>query len=474
MPFDIQALLHALPIGAAGSSPGMMQGFTDALQRIQQQKLQQQQIAIQQHGAQRQDELAQAQIQNLTQDNQRSDAQLALQRLTAARHEGQSVLNALAQTPETALPAGTDPLQAQNALVAGTFQAHQAYGVPPGTPQGPLPNMTALVSEGKKRRAKALYEQAEKRYGPEAMSGDAITLQSPEFGQVKPSALRQLFETPARTSQGALAVPETGKRTPATPGSFEDYLAAPPERQAVIEAARKKYGDVGRATPNVNISMGASDTTDMAQQLVAGDLVPSQLSKRTTNYNAILAEANRISKAQTGRPYNAAKAQIDYEGGKRFVASLNGPQMVRFQGLGKSVVNTIDEVRRLGEQMNNSGVQVMNRAQMQAYLQVNGNSERGQLIAQYLGATNTLKEEFANLVNGGMAPTDAAFDLAHQQINANFGVKALNASLTEVQRLINYRLNSFSELRPQLSGGTAGPTEYTYVPGKGLVPKAAQ
>ena len=68
-------------------------------------------------------------------------------------------------------------------------------------------------------------------------------------------------------------------------------------------------------------------------------------------------------------------------------------------------------------------------------------------------AVNTLKEEFAQLAAGGYAPTEDAWKLANSQINGNYGVKDLRASLTEVQRLINYRLGAFANQRPTTVGG---------------------
>ena len=103
--------------------------------------------------------------------------------------------------------------------------------------------------------------------------------------------------------------------------------------------------------------------------------------------------------------FDLAGAQLQWQRAQKQIASLNGPQQVRFVGLANSVVNTIDEVRDLSEQMGNSGVPLLNKAKMEAYAQANGNSDKGQLTARYIAAVNTLKEEFANLANGGYAPT---------------------------------------------------------------------
>jgi hypothetical protein len=67
--------------------------------------------------------------------------------------------------------------------------------------------------------------------------------------------------------------------------------------------------------------------------------------------------------------------------------------------------------------MQNSGIPLLNKAKLTAYIQTEGHSENGQLATRYINAVNTLKEEFANLANGGYAPTEPAWKLADEQIN---------------------------------------------------------
>jgi type II secretory pathway pseudopilin PulG len=160
--------------------------------------------------------------------------------------------------------------------------------------------------------------------------------------------------------------------------------------------------------------------------------------------------------------FDLSKAQLEWDAAKKQVQSLNGPQQTRFVGLANSVVNTIDEVKDLSEQMQNSGVPLLNKAKMAAYINAEGNSDNGQLATRYMTAVNTLKEEFAGLAQGGYAPTESAWKLADQQINGNYGVKQLGASLTEVQRLIKYRLNAIPGMS-SVGPGAANP----YMPGSG-------
>jgi hypothetical protein len=134
---------------------------------------------------------------------------------------------------------------------------------------------------------------------------------------------------------------------------------------------------------------------------------------------------------------------------------------MRFVSLAGSVVNTIDEVSRLSKEMSLSGIPLLNKTQIAKYIQLEGNTENGQRAARYIGAVNTLKEEFANLANGGYAPTDAAWKLANEQIDSNYGVKELGASLDEIQRLINYRIKSipgFDTMGPRAANRYTGST----------------
>jgi len=136
---------------------------------------------------------------------------------------------------------------------------------------------------------------------------------------------------------------------------------------------------------------------------------------------------------------------------------MNSAQMIRYQGLANSVVNTIDEAKSLAKEMELKGIPLVNKVKLQAYIQATGeDSEQGQIAAKYIATLNTLKEEFANLANGGYAPTDSAWELANAQINENYDINKLNASLTEVQRLINFRTNAIMDV--QVNYGNNGST----------------
>jgi hypothetical protein len=229
-----------------------------------------------------------------------------------------------------------------------------------------------------------------------------------------------------------------------------ETLLDPSDRHVIYQAPTA-------ATARTQALQGKAD--DIAEAIQSGDQPPVL----TGLYG--VSPLVRSKLAEDG--FDLSKAQIQWDAAKKQVMSLNGPQQVRFVGLANSVVNTVDEVNDLAQQMQQGGIPLLNRVKLQAYIQTQGNSEQGQLATRYLTAVNTLKEEFANLANGGYAPTEPAWKLADQQINGNYGVKQLGAALTEAQRLIKYRLNAMPGMS-SVGPGAANP----YFPGGGQAPNA--
>jgi hypothetical protein len=138
--------------------------------------------------------------------------------------------------------------------------------------------------------------------------------------------------------------------------------------------------------------------------------------------------------------------------------SLSGPNMTKYFSLAESVQNTIGEVLDLSRQLNLGQYPVKNRADLVWLVQTKGNTPEGQLAVRYLGAIKTLKEEFANLAQGGGVPTEPAWSLANEQINQDFGVSALDASLKEVQRLIGFRVQAILTVGNQPYNPAGAPT----------------
>ena len=86
--------------------------------------------------------------------------------------------------------------------------------------------------------------------------------------------------------------------------------------QLDVTAKKAQIAQTQTATAVAQKQLQSTTADDMAQQLVDGNLDPSQLSKRTSkgsdSYNNILSKANQLSMQQSGKPFNVAQASLDY------------------------------------------------------------------------------------------------------------------------------------------------------------------
>jgi hypothetical protein len=206
-----------------------------------------------------------------------------------------------------------------------------------------------------------------------------------------------------------------------------------------------------RAPTAAQSRAGSPEMIDKIAEGISSGQQPPSLSGLYSNSGPVRA-------ALQDRGFDLSKAQIEWTRAQKQIASLNGPQMTRFVGLANSVDRTIDEVRQLSEEMGNWGIPSLNKMSINGVMQTAGNTAKGQLAARYIGAVNTLKEEFANLAQGGYAPTEAVWELANKQIDGNYGVKQMGASLDEIQRLIRYRVQAIPGLSTM---GPGAPDRYT-------------
>lgn len=84
--------------------------------------------------------------------------------------------------------------------------------------------------------------------------------------------------------------------------------------------------------------VGGDNVQSLAQELITGNLAPSDLSKRSTgvgSYSDIITAANKLSLDQTGKPFDIAKANTDYK-------FANNPQTQNTLNYLGSLVGSVD------------------------------------------------------------------------------------------------------------------------------------
>lgn len=227
--------LALMALAAAKDGPEGLAGLMDGI-RLREQSAQQH--ARQQMSDARAGELHKAQLENMTADNERAKQAAEQQKL---EHAIRIIQQAVQQQEQSAI----DPVQAENAVMRTASSAASLYGLPPDQLTGLVPNLSSPagpITGRKKKRAKDIYDLALATFGPEKLAQADFTIQTgEEFGDVKPAQLLEMIGMKAIDASGAPVMPATGKRTPPTPGSFEDFMTATPERQAEIEKNRKRY-----------------------------------------------------------------------------------------------------------------------------------------------------------------------------------------------------------------------------------------
>lgn len=326
--------------------------------------------------------------------------------------------------------------------------------------QGGLQGMKTLDAQREAAQKDATADQAARRLAQEAKHHeDTYTRQTMGQKQAKELADRPYEELTAAQK----ATLEQGKYAPygtaETAKGIRPVIMETKTGQLLDGITRKplEEGDVVKPKDGKGAKVEPATITRVADGIKSGRQPPSL----TGLYGA---SADVRAKLEEDG-FDLSKAQVEWDRAKKLTASVNAPRMVAYVGLNGAVDATIDRVRELSKKLDLSGIPALNKLELARYAKLNGNSPKGQLVAQYMTAVNTLKEEFANLANGGYAPTEAAWKLANEQVNGDYGVKQLGASIDEIQRLIRYRIQSV----PGLS--TMGPgVANRYTPGSDAKP----
>lgn len=464
MAIDLDRILSLLPLAMAkpGSpqAAAIMQGYQESLERRRQEQLQTYQLATQA-------QLRQAQIGNLEADNARADEQMAmsrdqqaLRRVQMSRQEGFGALEQLQQQPDALLPAGVDPLQAQNALVVDQLQAQQAYGVPAGTPQTPLPNMTALVSEAKKRRARKRYQEIVAGYGEAAAAGDSILETEGEFKGMKPSQIRALFTPPMMTAEGQPAPPyvppaATSEGASDFDRSFQRLRRAQEVKQGrplneqeladLDTSVRQSVRTINRAPSDENeplqAVMGPAGRPILVRRSHAEGMQPA--SSREQGRAVTSSDANRIAELDTSLDDVAVL--------RKTVTGIKGATGARAQA-GAALPNVITEITGWGQAAKEKQA-VIDRVKQVIGKALEGGVLRKEDEYKYVKILPTIGDT-PQTVSTKIQGLEAAIALRRQ--------RTLDA-LADA----GYDIARFTQRSTQ-------DAEYDYVPGQGLVPRRAR
>lgn len=204
-----------------------------------------------------------------------------------------------------------------------------------------------------------------------------------------------------------------------TKEDWEKIDKARDDREARLEAARDR-----EQTKRDKKLIQDGNADQIADSLIHTDMDPSQLSKRSENYYDVLARAKQLSLAETGKPYDIAKAQADYDFYKnigtqntlKYLNSLTGDPKTGATGNMADLVNLSNSITR-------TKFPALNDAAAWARLQSGDPS-----MSNFNGLATEVADQFAKIMAGGgsgNSTTDAKIKQGMELFNHGFNKEQL-------------------------------------------------
>jgi hypothetical protein len=164
--------------------------------------------------------------------------------------------------------------------------------------------------------------------------------------------------------------------------------------KAATAAAETKAKQAALASSARNED-GTWNMASLPVQLVEGNVDPSQLSKRSADYDAKLEAASQYSIQKYGRPFDIAQAQSDY----KFATNANTQNTLKYLNSLTGADNksgNLGTLVSLSNKINRTDLPALNNGAAWAKLQT-GDPQ----MAAYYGAVTEVADQVAKIMQGG-------------------------------------------------------------------------
>lgn len=227
------------------------------------------------------------------------------------------------------------------------------------------------------------------------------------------------------------------------------------------EAAKVKRESAARA--------GSSEAVEaQAQDLVAGTLAPSQLSKRAGSYGAVLARADAIAKGQGLPGFNAMQAEMNFKSGqalqKEFTSGAAAKNLTAFN----TASGHLAQLDGLVSALNNNDIQLFNKLGNQFSKATGGTAP-----SNFDAVKTAVAGEVSKTFTGNIA-TDTEIKHVTDVLSSSQSPAQLKGAIAEVRGLLASKKHALQQQyeagkqgRPAFgdSGGEQ-PVKYASSPGK--------
>lgn len=212
----------------------------------------------------------------------------------------------------------------------------------------------------------------------------------------------------------------------------------------VVPGSRTVLGGTASGT-GVN---DPNSTDNLAASLVSGLMAPSELSKRTSNYNAVLKAADDYSFKTTGKHFDIAKANRNY----KFANNSQTQNTLKYLGAltgGVGQTGNLDELLNISNGIGRTDFPALNNVENWAKIQTGDPA----LSAFYATATE-VGDQVAKILQGGgtgSGTSDAKLTQALALFNSNFSQAQLTSTINALKSLLQNRAKFLIGDNPYLS-----------------------
>lgn len=272
---------------------------------------------------------------------------------------------------------------------------------------------------------------------------DVNQLYSAVLKQKDAATLQQQQDTKFQSDQ-AQAAAQLANTKANTAKTYNDIATAKSAAAgSPIDTSALNANQTAALTAN-GFSSYSSSTQGLAQQLVNGQLAPSELSKRTTgssSYSDILNAANAYSEATTGKPFNIANADRDYK-------FANNAQTQNTLNYLKGLVGTSDGKGNLSGGNLDSLVTQSNGIARTSFPALNDAAAWARLssgdpaIASYYATVTEVADQVAKVLQGGgtgSGTSDAKLAQASALFQSGFSKAQISGIATTLKGLLQNR-----------------------------------
>lgn len=182
------------------------------------------------------------------------------------------------------------------------------------------------------------------------------------------------------------------------------------------------------------------DVTSVSQAIINGDQ-PPEIKGLYKGGMAVKAELER-------QGFNLSKANQEWQAANRFTASSQGPQQLRVRQNIDALAQSLPHLQELVDKYNAGPYPALNSAMMAADYQGLTNPEASSLVKLIRQQISDVQAQTAGVIMGSGSPTDAAFQLAHDQLQTNWSKRDITAALDNMKLNLQYRVNALNNAVP--------------------------